>query len=77
MSDWNSLQEWSRTAAGLELSDGVVGQLRRYVDALRVWNRKMALVARADLSTILDKLNRLPDVIEARREQSGGIVPSA
>ena len=55
MSDWNSLQEWSRTAAGLELSDGVVGQLRRYVDALRVWNRKMALVARADLSTILDK----------------------
>jgi 16S rRNA (guanine527-N7)-methyltransferase len=55
VSDWSSLQEWSRTAAGLELSDGVVGQLRRYVDALRVWNRKMALVARADLSTILDK----------------------
>ncbi len=31
----------------------------------------------SQLSTILDKLNRLPDVIEARREQSGGIVPSA
>jgi GTP pyrophosphokinase len=30
----------------------------------------------AQLSTILDKLNRLPDVIEARREQSG-LTPSA
>lgn len=30
----------------------------------------------AQLTTILDKLNRLPDVIEARREQSG-VVASA
>jgi 16S rRNA (guanine527-N7)-methyltransferase len=55
VSDWASLQEWSRVAAGLELSDIVVGQLRQYVEALRIWNRKMALVARADLSIILDK----------------------
>jgi len=30
----------------------------------------------SQLSTILDKLNRLPDVIEARREQSGGLAHS-
>ena len=30
----------------------------------------------SQLSTIIDKLNRLPDVIEARREQSG-VTPSA
>jgi GTP pyrophosphokinase len=30
----------------------------------------------AQLTTILDKLNRLPDVIEARREQGGAGVAS-
>ncbi len=38
---------------------------------------KLLIQSITQLSTILDKLNRLPDVIEARREQSGGIVPSA
>jgi 16S rRNA (guanine527-N7)-methyltransferase len=55
VSDWSSLRSWSRTAAGLELSDAVVEQLRQYVELLIVWNRKLALVSRADLSTILDK----------------------
>jgi len=38
---------------------------------------KLLIQSITQLSTILDKLNRLPDVIEARREQSGGIAPSA
>jgi guanosine-3',5'-bis(diphosphate) 3'-pyrophosphohydrolase len=37
---------------------------------------KLLIQSISQLSTILDKLNRLPDVIEARREQSG-ITPSA
>jgi 16S rRNA (guanine527-N7)-methyltransferase len=53
--EWERLREWSRRVAGLALSDGATDQLQRYVDVLRVWNRKVALVSQDDLAVVLDK----------------------
>jgi 16S rRNA (guanine527-N7)-methyltransferase len=53
--EWERLETWSSQAAGLALSDRVLDQLRRYVQLLRVWNRKVALVARDDLAVVLHK----------------------
>ena len=55
MPEWERLREWSRKSAGLSLTDAAMDQLRRYVDVLRVWNRKVALVAQDDLRSVLDK----------------------
>ena len=55
MADWRQLRDWSRTVAELELTDAAVEQLRCYVDLLGVWNRKVALVARADPTVVLHK----------------------
>ena len=55
MADWQALREWSRIAAGLDLSDAAIDQLQRYVELLRVWNRKIALVSRDDPAVVLDK----------------------
>lgn len=55
MPAWERLLGWSRDVAGLPLSDRAVGQLRRYVDVLRLWNRKLALVAQDDIDTLLDR----------------------
>jgi 16S rRNA (guanine527-N7)-methyltransferase len=55
VADWGALREWSRSTAALELSEAAVDQLRCYVDLLRVWNRKVALVARDDPTVVLHK----------------------
>ena len=55
MADWQALRDWSRTTAALELTEAAADQLRCYVDLLRVWNRKVALVARDDPTLVLHK----------------------
>ncbi|HSP99411.1 MAG TPA: 16S rRNA (guanine(527)-N(7))-methyltransferase RsmG [Candidatus Dormibacteraeota bacterium] len=55
MADWGALRDWSRATAALELTGAAVDQLRCYVDLLRVWNRKVALVARDDPTVVLHK----------------------
>lgn len=55
MPEWERLRAWSREVAGLAPSDRAMDQLRRYMDVLRVWNRKVALVAQDDLPSILHK----------------------
>lgn len=55
MADWDELRAWSRRTAGLELTDPVVEQLRRYVDLLQLWNRKTSLVGSAKTAVVLDK----------------------
>lgn len=55
MADWSALQEWSRAVARLEVSGRQLERLRRYVDLLLVWNRKVALVSQRDANAILAK----------------------
>ena len=55
MADWQELRSWSRRVAGLELPDAALDQLRRYVDLLTIWNRKVSLVASAKPSVVLVK----------------------
>ena len=55
MPEWERLRGWSRQSAGLSLTDEAMDQLRRYVEVLLVWNRKVALVAQDDLRSVLDK----------------------
>jgi 16S rRNA (guanine527-N7)-methyltransferase len=55
VAEWKALRQWARTATGLELGDPAVDQLRRYVELLRVWNRKLALVADDDPTVVLHR----------------------
>ena len=55
LDEWGRLLDWSRAVADLALPDSAVGQLKRYVETLLTWNRKVALVAQRELSSILDK----------------------
>lgn len=55
MADWKALREWSQRVAGLPIGDALIDQLRVYVDLLRLWNRKVSLVASSDPEVVLAK----------------------
>jgi len=50
-----ALCEWTTAVAGLALSTGQRRQLSSYLDALLLWNRKVALVSQRDPAQILIK----------------------
>ena len=52
---WQSLHDWARSALGLDLTAAQIDQLRRFVDTLQLWNRRMALVSQHDVGAILNK----------------------
>lgn len=53
--DWPDLRLWAAETLGLALPDPTADRLRRYIDILRFWNRKVALVSQRDLPSILVK----------------------
>lgn len=55
MHDWDSLRDWATRVAGLDLTAAALHQLRRYADQLLQWNRKVALVSRGDIESVLVK----------------------
>ena len=80
------IEAWDRVGLWRDISGTVADAGINIQEVLQVPTRKpdrailnvtVLIQSIVQLSTILDKLNRLPDVIEARREQSGGVAPSA
>ncbi len=53
--DWPGLCAWAAATLHLSLDDAVLAALQRYVELLRFWNRKVALVSQQDLPAILVK----------------------
>jgi GTP pyrophosphokinase len=80
------IEAWDRVGLWRDISGAVADAGINIQEVQQVPTRKpdravlmttLLIQSISQLSTILDKLNRLPDVIEARREQSGGLTPSA
>ena len=53
--EWSTLREWAAANAGLNLSDDQLEQLRAYVELLRLWNSKVALVSQRDTAELVSK----------------------
>ncbi len=54
-SEWDDVCAWVRDAAGLTVSEAQLARLQVYVDTLRLWNRKMALVSRGDADRVVTR----------------------
>ncbi len=77
---WDRVGLWrdiSGTVADAGINIQEVQQVPTRKPDRAVLNVTMLIQSISQLSHILDKLNRLPDVIEARREQNGGMAASA
>jgi 16S rRNA (guanine527-N7)-methyltransferase len=53
--DWQRLGDWAQRVAGLTLTGDLTDKLRILADLLRLWNRKISLVASANAAVVLDK----------------------
>jgi GTP pyrophosphokinase len=77
---WDRVGLWrdiSGAVADAGINITVVQQIPTRKPGRAVLMTTLQIQSAAQLAGIIDKLNRLPDVIEARREQSGGLTPSA
>jgi 16S rRNA (guanine527-N7)-methyltransferase len=53
--NWLGLRDWTRSTAGLQLSQHQIDQLQTHLELLLLWNRKMALVSQSDPVVIVAK----------------------